>query len=77
MGIVSKAPHVLIQMDIFSYGVVLWELVTQEIPRRGFLRDVEVPCECPQVRLSTAPRIPHRLPCSTRADVRTGICDAC
>ena len=72
MGVVSKAPHVLIQMDIFSYGVVLWELVTQEIPHRGFLRDLEVPRECPQVRLSTAPRI-----ASPAADVRTGICDAC
>jgi hypothetical protein len=37
------------QADIFSFGVVMWELVTGEVPRRGFLREVEVPRECPQV----------------------------
>jgi len=31
--------------DIFSYGVVLWEIITQEPPRRGHLRDLEV-CSC-------------------------------
>jgi hypothetical protein len=35
---------------MYSFGVVLWELVTKEIPRRGCLRDVLVPEECPQVR---------------------------
>lgn len=34
--------------DVFSYGVVLWELITQEQPQRGHLRDIEVPTECPQ-----------------------------
>jgi len=28
--------------DIFSYGVVLWELITQEHPRRGRLRELQV-----------------------------------
>ena len=28
--------------DIFSYGVVLWELITQERPERGALRDFKV-----------------------------------
>ncbi len=28
--------------DIFSYGVVLWELITQQHPRRGCLRDFQV-----------------------------------
>lgn len=28
--------------DIFSYGVVLWELITQQHPRRGCLRDPQV-----------------------------------
>ena len=28
--------------DIFSYGVVLWELITQEHARRGQLRDLKV-----------------------------------
>ena len=43
--------QLLPQVDIYSFGVVLWELVTKEIPRRGALRDVRVPEECPQVRL--------------------------
>ena len=28
--------------DIFSYGVVLWELITQEHPMRGEMRDLQV-----------------------------------
>ena len=28
--------------DIFSYGVLLWELITQQHPRRGCLRDLQV-----------------------------------
>ena len=35
------------QADIFSYGVILWEIVTQEIPCGGGLRDCKVPEECP------------------------------
>ncbi len=30
------------QVDIFSYGVMLWELATHEIGIRGQLRDVVV-----------------------------------
>ncbi len=33
--------------DIYSFGVVLWEIVTGERPVRGQLRDVRVPEECP------------------------------
>ena len=28
--------------DIFSYGIVLWEIITQETPQRGTLRDIHV-----------------------------------
>ena len=45
------------QVDIYSFGVVLWELVTKEMPRRGFLRDVRVPDECPQVRRRAQPQV--------------------
>ena len=38
----------LLQVDIYSYGVLLWEIVTQEVPSRGQLRDFKVPEECPQ-----------------------------
>ncbi|KAL3150426.1 hypothetical protein ABBQ32_000262 [Trebouxia sp. C0010 RCD-2024] len=35
--------------DIFSYGVLLWELITQEqVPQRGEMRDFQIPEECPQ-----------------------------
>ena len=33
--------------DIYSYGVLLWELVTQEMPIRGAQRTPKVPEECP------------------------------
>ena len=35
------------QADIFSYGVILWEIVTHEQPSGGGLRDCKVPQECP------------------------------
>ena len=42
--------------DIFSYGVLLWELVTAENPRRGKLRDVR--CCSPSLKLpSHNPRL--------------------
>ena len=34
--------------DMYSFGVVLWEIVTGEIPVRGMLRDVEEGKECPE-----------------------------
>ena len=34
--------------DIYSYGIVLWEICTGEKPVRGQLRDVNVPQECPE-----------------------------
>ena len=30
------------QADMFSFGVVLWTLCTQEVPLRGHLRRVKV-----------------------------------
>ena len=36
------------QIDIYSFGVVLWELVTRSTPRRGAMRNVRVPQECPR-----------------------------
>ena len=35
------------QADIYSYGVILWEIVTHELPTRRGLRECKVPQECP------------------------------
>lgn len=35
------------QVDIYSFGIILWELVTLSTPARGNLRSVKVPEECP------------------------------
>eukprot|EP00887_Chlorella_sp_A99_P002361 scaffold10.g2361.t1 len=34
--------------DIYSFGVLLWEICTRTTPVRGQLRDVHCPDECPQ-----------------------------
>eukprot|EP00884_Botryococcus_braunii_P000235 jgi/Botrbrau1/10211/Bobra.0362s0001.1 len=47
------APEVLIHgqaglhSDVFSFGVILWEIVTQGKPVRGSMADVRVPQDCP------------------------------
>lgn len=37
----------LMQVDSYSFGVVLWELITREHSERGNWRPVRVPEECP------------------------------
>jgi serine/threonine protein kinase len=35
-------------VDVYSFGVLAWEVCTGECPRRGSMRDLRVPEECPQ-----------------------------
>lgn len=48
------APEVLLgshcteKVDIYSYGIFLWEVVTGDRPQRGMLREARVPEECPR-----------------------------
>lgn len=34
--------------DLFSFGVIMWEIVTHEIPVRGNLRGIQTPQEAPK-----------------------------
>ena len=46
-GVLHMLEALLMQVDIYSFGVVLWEIVTQDRGRRGQLRQTKVPEECP------------------------------
>ena len=51
-----RASARLWQADIYSLGVVLWELAARETPRRGGLRQLDVPRECSQVPYPWTPK---------------------
>lgn len=34
--------------DIYSFGVIMWEVLTHELPIRGSLRAISVPFEAPE-----------------------------
>ena len=36
-----------LQVDVYSFGVIMWEVVSHEQPARGRMRNLEVPQECP------------------------------
>ena len=43
----ENACRVDLAVDIFAMGILLWELVTGDLPIKGAMRDVQVPAECP------------------------------
>ncbi len=47
IGSADRAVLRMWQVDIYSFGIILWELVTLQTPARGNLRPVKVPEECP------------------------------
>lgn len=39
--------HIL-QVDVYSFGVIMWEVTSHEQPARGRMRNLKVPQECPE-----------------------------
>ena len=37
-----------LQVDVYSFGVIMWEVVSHEPPSRGRMRNLKVPQECPE-----------------------------
>ncbi len=37
----------IVQVDVYSFGVIMWEVVSHEQPARGRMRNLKVPQECP------------------------------
>lgn len=35
------------QVDVYSFGVIMWEVASHEQPARGRMRNLRVPQECP------------------------------
>lgn len=83
-----SAPEVLMgdrcteKVDQFSFGVVLWELVTGETPARGRLRPVKCAPRRPFPPLFLPPYTQH-VPLSRRVDPKAGssirvvVCRSC
>ena len=63
-------------MDSFSFGVVLWEIITKERSQRGNWRPVRVPEECPAevealLRVCSGPTCSCSSPLSLVVDTST------
>lgn len=62
--------NVVLQVDMYSFGVILWELITTEVARRGRLRAI-------QVRLHPKPNPTERVAnCGTPVQLKIQFEDA-
>ena len=70
---VADGAHPTAQVDVFSFGVVLWELVTKDSARRGHMRDLRVPEEYtpppPPLPVGLISRKPNTCYLATRAEL--------
>ena len=55
----ADPPAAALQADMYSFGVVLWELVTHDTPIRGRLHDAQVRAKAP----------PDNQPCGSGVDM--------
>lgn len=46
-GLSLNCCRLLLQVDVYSFGVIMWEVTSHEQPARGRMRDLKVPQECP------------------------------
>ena len=61
-ALTSKPVQVSEKADIYSFGVVIWEIVTGEKPRRGFLRIIQSPEDAPADVAALAVQCMHHDP---------------
>lgn len=47
MLLISSAGPVCRQADVWSLGVVIWEIATGAVPVRGAMRALQAPGDCP------------------------------
>lgn len=64
-GVILVLTHACLFTDSYSFGVLLWEIVTQEVPIRGQMRELQ----CPQVA-----HLPLPPPATTSAHSSTAAC---
>ena len=47
LGFLRHYRSAVLQVDVYSFGVIMWEVVSHEQPSRGRMRNLKVPQECP------------------------------
>ena len=47
LNLLRHSTSAVLQVDVYSFGVIMWEVVSHEQPSRGRMRNLKVPQECP------------------------------